>query len=840
MYPTAWGKADDQGRFHALAAHSMDVAAVFLALGSLRLIAARLDAAAERKITSEVLLRLAALVYLHDSGKLLPGFQAKGRPDLRCAADVRHAEAGWRVLAAGSVRSHPLAPIFGRIEGWGPAVEPMLAALFAHHGKPVSCNPQPYHVAEVAGYDMTAAMLDFRRMWEAAFPETSAASPLPDAPAFIHLFAGLVALADWIGSDRNFFDFVPLPGRDYPERAQRQAAQALVAIGIDPGSLRATHDFVAVAGAGRSPNPGQRLVGAADLAGRLLLLEAETGSGKTEAALWRFALLHAAGLVSGLYFAVPTRAAARQLHRRVNDAMGRVFGPGAPEAVLAIPGLRVAGEATGHPLPDFRTRWDDSEAPQPARWAAEHATRFLAAPVAVGTVDQAMLAALQVKHAPLRGAALARSLLVIDEIHASDAYMTEIVAELLRGHLAIGGHAMLMSATLGSAARSRLLDQPQPGLAAAVAAPYPALWVLDTPDSTGNRTESRSKAVRMEALPTMAAEAVAEAAIAAARTGARVLVIRNTVATAVAAWEAVAAAGGETWLMQVVGVPALHHSRFAPEDRALLDAAAEETLAPRPDRPAGGAIVIGTQTLEQSLDIDADFLITDLCPVDVLLQRIGRLHRHDLPRPEGFAEARCLVLLPKIGLDALAEPRFFNGLGAWKDRTGNWNGIYMDVACLALTSGLIRREPIWRIPEMNRRLVERATHPEARTAEIARRGAVWQDYETNKGGREAAIRTHARLKLLRRDQPFPDIFRCDEEAVMTRLGAEGLVVDLAPGAIGPFGIEVRRLCLPAHWKGLTPPEGPAPVELLPGGFRLRLGEAALRYGRKGLWREERA
>lgn len=836
-YSTAWGKADRQGGFHALAAHSMDVAAVFIALCRLPLIAARLDEAAGRKVTEDNLFLLAALVYLHDAGKLLPGFQAKGRPELCCPANVRHAEEGWRILAAAAVPGHPLAPILHRIEGWGLAVEPLLAAIFAHHGKPVPCNTELYPAAAVAGYDMAAAMLDFRQMWEAAFPERRGAAPLPDSHRFVHFIAGLVALADWIGSDRDFFDFVPLPGLDYPDRAHRQAKAALAAIGLDTGGRRPADDFEAVAGAGRQPNPGQRLAGAADLGRRLLLLEAETGSGKTEAALWRFALLHAADLVSGLYFAVPTRAAARQLHRRVNAAMGRIFGPGAPEAVLAIPGLRVAGEATGHPLPHFRTRWDDDESPRPARWAAEHATRFLAAQVAVGTVDQAMLAALQVKHAPLRGAALSRSLLVIDEVHASDSYMTEIVGELLEGHLAIGGHAMLMSATLGSTARARLTRQPQPDFGAAVAAPYPAVWTLGMPDPAHERQVGREKVVQMETLPTMAAEVVAEEAIAAARAGARVLVIRNTVTTAVAAWEAVVAAGGEALLMAVANGPALHHSCFAPEDRALLDAAAETVLAARPDRPKGGAIVIGSQTLEQSLDIDADMLITDLCPVDVLLQRIGRLHRHVLPRPAGFEEPRCLVLMPEMGLDALAEPRFFNGLGAWKDRSGAWFGIYMDVAGLALTAALIQDEPVWRIPEMNRRLVEGATHPEARAAEITRRGSAWHAYEMNMKGGEAATRIHAKLRLLHRDQPFPDMFRCDEESVMTRLGAEGLVVELAPGAVGPFGVEVHRLAIPAHWKGLTPPEGAVPVEPLADGFRLRLGEAVLRYGRAGLGRE---
>lgn len=292
--------------------------------------------------------------------------------------------------------------------------------------------------------------------------------------------------------------------------------------------------------------------------------------------------------------------------------------------------------------------------------------------------------------------------------------------------------------------------------------------------------------------------------------------------------------------MSVNGRAALHHSRFAAEDRALLDAAAERVLAACAGRPTGGAIVIGTQTLEQSLDIDADFLITDLCPMDVLLQRIGRLHRHDLPRPEGFIDPRCLVLTPEIGLDALAEPQFFNGLGAWKDSAGAWSGIYMDLACLALTAAHVTQEPVWRIPEMNRRLVEGATHLEARAAEIARRGEVWSDYEMSIGGREAAIRTHAKLKQLRRDQSFPERFLCDEEAVMTRLGAPGLVLDLAPGAVGPFGTEVRRIALPAYWKGLTPPEGQVEFEPLPQGFRIPLGEAALLYGPTGLRREQAA
>jgi CRISPR-associated endonuclease/helicase Cas3 len=833
MTPNAWGKAD-RDAFHALEAHSMDVAAVFTALAGAPVTSDRLERLAKRALLPVDIERLAALVYLHDLGKLMPGFQAKARPELRCRASVDHSAAGARLLGlAFSVSGHALAPVARVIGGWGEAVEELMLAIFAHHGRPIRPQ-QGDDPPAVDGYDMAAAIRDYLGLWTRAFPDLHD-GPLPASPAFVHMIAGLAALADWIGSDRRFFDFIAKPGPDYPDCARHRAQVALRTIGIDRTGVRPATDFASVAGDAFAPHAAQRLVGEADH-GQLLLLEAETGSGKTEAAIWRYALLHAAGLVSGLYFAVPTRAAARQLHRRVNAAMGRLFGEQAPEAVLAIPGQLLAGEAEGQRLPGFETRWDDVEGPQPARWAAEHATRFLAAPVAVGTVDQAMLAGLQVRHAHLRGAALSRSLLVIDEVHASDQFMTEILAELIQGHLAAGGHAMLMSATLGSRARSRFLKQPQPNLRTAIAAPYPALWSLGAALPAGAAADSRRKSVAIERLATMDPVETARRAMVLARQGARVLVIRNTVTQAVATFGAVIAAGGADLLMQAGGGPALHHSRFAAEDRALLDLAVEELLARRKDRIARGAIVIGSQTLEQSLDVDADTLITDLCPVDVLLQRIGRLHRHDLPRPQGFEAPRCLVLCPEDGLDPLTKPAFLNGLGAWSPKDGTLQGIYLDLACLSLTEGLITDLPVWDIPAMNRELVERATHPEARIAEIARRGDHWTDYETRVLGREAAHRGQAQNWLLRRDKRFPERFPDAEESVQTRLGAPGPMLTFSPGTIGPFGLEISRITLPAHWRGIVVPEAPVTADSTADGLRFALGDTALLYGRAGLAR----
>ena len=517
--------------------------------------------------------------------------------------------------------------------------------------------------------------------------------------------------------------------------------------------------------------------------------------------------------------------------------MRQLYGADASEAVLAIPGVLKAGEYEGKRLPHWTVLWDDEVVPR--RWAAEHATRFLAAEIAVGTVDQAMLAALAVKHAHLRGSALSRSLLVIDEVHASDAYMTEVLKRLVDDHLAIGGYAMLMSATLGARARVRWRDETPPSFAEACRTAYPAVWVPgeNHPRAPHERAQ-RVKIVHPETLQTMAPEAAAARAIAAASAGARVLVIRNTVRMASETWLAVQAAGASDQLLRVAHGPALHHGRFAVEDRALLDCAVEVALYPDATRHADGRIVIGTQTLEQSLDVDADLLITDLCPMDVLLQRIGRLHRHALPRPDGFTEARVVILLPEDGLDRLAGPpfEFENGLGAWKAKNGELHAIYGDLAGLELTRRLLSDRLPWQIPNMNRELVEGATHPHRIDDLLSEKGERWQRYDREIGGAEAARKMLANLVTLDRKQAYLHVnFPGSEERIMTRLGEDGVVLDFEP-VLGPFGTSISRIALPAHWSRDHSRDDKVTTSCSGGALELRVGERRFVYSRAGLER----
>ncbi|MTJ82939.1 MAG: CRISPR-associated helicase Cas3' [Telmatospirillum sp.] len=845
-----WGKTDGEETHH-LAHHSADVAACFKALVRLPVIRDRLCRAAGRSLTMVDLARLAVLVFLHDAGKLHPGFQAKGWPEAHGLPPRHgHLAEGAAIFLRGEPPGIAASLYLDDLISWG--LDPdLLMAVIGHHGEPVPSESRAmdhWDPVPAMGYDPVAAAVVMGRMIARWFPEAFVAGGdrLPGRPAFAHLFCGLVSLADWLGSTRAAFPFVSRLDPDYLLRVDVTARDIVTAVGLDVSALRSLvpddGGFSLFSGRDR-PRPQQSLIGRHSLEDRLLILEADTGSGKTEAALWRFFQLFAAGKVDGLYFALPTRAAAAQLHGRVQAALRRMFADDAPEAVLALPGYLVAGEHRGQALPGWEVHWDDddgrAEGALLRRWAAEHGKRRLAATVAVGTVDQAMLAAMQVRHAHLRAASLARSLLVIDEVHASDRYMTEVQSHLLSLHLGWGGHALLMSAPLGSVARGRWLGQGAvPAVDEARAAPYPALWggKASVPVGLAPADQARltSKAVSMVEIPRWSAETAAGLALEAARAGGRVLVIRNTVAAAVATFAAGRAAGGTSLLLTVAGGPALHHSRCAPEDRALLDRAVETALSPE-GRVPGGVIVIGTQTLEQSLDIDADRLITDLCPVDVLLQRLGRLHRHPLSRPDGFFDPVCQVLCPEGGLERLLTSGMENGLGILRRKNGDLVGVYRDLSVLELTRRLILTHPCWRIPDMNRLLVESATHETPIDALHQDLGAAWKKNRSDVIGRDVADAGGGRAIVLPVQTPLASLrFPGDGERIRTRLGAEGARIDFAQPVVGPFGTAISGVTLPGHWTPGTWNGDELSPEVREGALRMTVGTLVLGYDRNGL------
>lgn len=859
-----WGKLGPDGTEQSLSSHCRDVATVFVALLRLPGIRARLARLAGVVTFHDIWIeRLGWFAFLHDVGKVNAGFQARRDPT---AAMIGH------VLPILGDCDRVLATIGERVDGWGnaEALTDWFHAVLSHHGKPWVKDPDQPDDALVKkyrhcwndgdAYSPAHELVRLRDVADALFPGAfENGRPLPLTNPLIHALAGFVMLADWIASS-------DWPNSPTPDQLDPWASAWLRQIGLDPSPQRLA--LTARAPTFETafpfpPSPAQSAFAMADAP--LVILESETGSGKTEAALWRFVTRFRQGKVDGLYFALPTRTAAAQLWRRV-DKLAKALWPDAPPpVVLAVPGY-LDDDRKGA-LPDARDDIDQAE--QDARaapiWAADHPKRYFAGMIAVGTIDQALLASLRTKHAHMRGAALMRLMLVIDEVHASDSYMSALTEDLLADHLAAGGEAALLSATLGARARTRygsigccdnLADTAVlvPPLAAAIAAPYPAITGNGRIGGvvTGVAASGRTKTVQVSVVPILDdAEAIAAEAIAAATGGAKVLVVRNTVTGAVAVQEALErqAGGDSAVLFRVEGVATLHHGRFAREDRLLLDNAVEAVVGKA--RPPGGLVLVGTQTLEQSLDIDADVLITDLCPIDILLQRLGRLHRHDKEpggvvdriRPAAYQQARTIVLAPSDDLSTRLSGhrrgRDAHGLGPMRDGAGVSRGVYPDLVALELTRRLCLDEPVWSIPAMNRSLVERALHADARDTFIAAVPEavrpLWQKHRGEIEGVGHGDLVTGHMSTLKRGKPFMhgDNGIEPEDHFATRLGEPSLLLDLPDGTIGPFGKPIRRLAIPAWWR---PDDSQHSFSLNP--LQISFPNLQLNYKRLGLQKSD--
>lgn len=853
-----WGKLqrlDGQvTAWHPLTHHCLDVAAVVLALLERTLLRRRLAAlAGQEDLSPRQVRRLAWFAYLHDIGKLNAGFQRRAEAPSN-AGHVAEAMGLFAGLRARSVsRSLRLEALTCWLGGDGEAARAMLAAAIAHHGRPLS--PQGAGTREQAqwrplgSYEPLAELETFLATGAAALaPDFDDASdPLFVTQPFTHAFAGLVMLADWIGSDEHFFPYsTSLEENRFPQ-ARRFAQNALTEIGLDADSARAASpaaDWLRAIGLAQ-PRPMQEALERLDLTDgpSIVLLESDTGSGKTEAAVAHFLRLFREGRVDGLSFALPTRAAAVQLHGRVEKALERALGENAPPVVLAVPGYAWPEKEKARPLPTEDALWPDRAADRhDARlWAAERPKRFLAAPVAVGTVDQVLLASLQVRHAHLRATALSRHLLVVDEVHASDAYMTALLGWVLDRLFEVGGHALLMSATLGSAARRRLLrEEDADTLETAAGRPYPLISVhqhgrLDRVTCAHHGEPRTVSVTTVPAMATADAPDVVGRALDAARQGARVLIIRNTVTDALETQKALeqAAAAEPHLLFRCQGVAAPHHSRFARSDRRLLDKAVEDAFGRDADRD-NGLVLVATQTVEQSLDIDADMLITDLCPMDVLLQRLGRVHRHSLSRPRGFESPAAVVLTPA---ERDLTPLATRGRGAFGIDGAGSPRAYPDLRVIEATWRLLESHPLLDLPAMNRRLVEEATHPDGLEAISSQLGEPWRQHARNIEGTRSAQRGVAGLNIVDWQEfygrsPFPE-----DVKLATRLGGRDRTALFPAPPSSPFDPKTKLdlLTIP-HWMAQDVPAEAEPEVLSADPLTFQLGPALFHYDRLGLQR----
>lgn len=860
-----WAKLnqDKDGKvleWHPLMSHSADVAAVTEALLTKTILNQRVATLIDWEQLSEVhIARLSALAAIHDAGKVNHGFQNK-------MYKSRHPRAGHvspiiELLDADVKYQEKLLIPLGikQILQWFPdqitAIH-FLLATWGHHGRPVPISNHfkatLWEKTDERNPEKGLKELgDALELW---FPNAFVdnVEPFPADPIFQHTFNGLLTLADWLGSDSKFFEFADY-NDIYIETARKKAEYAVEKLALDPQKPRKQ--------LGTDPIQFDRIADfkpfdiqqqCLDLPilknGSLTILESDTGSGKTEAAIARFVRLYQAGLVDGMYFAVPTRSAATQLYERVVEATRHAFQDEStrPPVVQAVSGYIKADAQEAQSLPDFQVLWPDDKRDtlRERGWAAEHPKRYLAGAIVVGTIDQVFLSTLQVNHAHMRAAALLRHFLVVDEVHSSDAYMTKLLDRVLDYHLAAGGHALLMSATLGTASRIHLTTKnqfeiPEPDDAKNIS--YPLLTYVDSsrlkPVELHAASSGKQKKVRIETKDIAASEdEIAMFAIEQAKAGARVLIIRNLVKNCIMTQKALENKLGaqSEFLFKVNGVAAPHHSRFAPDDRKRLDHEIENYFGKKTDKHS--VIAVATQTVEQSLDIDADILITDLCPIDVLLQRIGRLHRHERNRPNGFETAKC-VILTSVERD-LTDSIGHNGKGT-KGKHG-LGTVYHDLRTIEATWRVLEDESmnIWNIPKHNRELVERATHPTILRSLVEELGGSWGKHQQHISGQEFADRQLPGLVGIDYSKPFGESgFAEDLKQIKTRLGRDDYRVTLPNKIDGPFGKKVNELKINEWQINVVPLKTDIEedtVQPFEGGFRFTYYEKNFRYDRYGL------
>lgn len=690
-----WAKSDE-GQGHGLLAHLLDVAITAQVLLE-REPAATLDwASSQFGLPAEHTARwLAAAVGLHDFGKAIPGFQAKwvdGRlrdeaAGLTFPSGACHATD--HSCATVALLDRPLFGLKPLAIGW---LQSVIQAIGAHHGY----HFLPSQLASGRPPGEPPAWSQARQellvhYWQQLAPVGEPELAELSLPA-MNWLAGLTSIADWIASNPEWF---PLGERHddlvaYQADARQRAEQALDAIGWGRSypllSQSATTaellNLVVASQRPLTPRPlqevGDRLLATAK-GPALLLVEAPMGEGKTELAFLAHLRLQAANGHRGLYVALPTQATGNALFQRALTFLNR-FARQRTDVQLVHSGASLH-ETVQHLRKVAESREESLAA---SAWFAQR-RRPLLSPYGVGTVDQALYATLNVKHHFVRLWGLGNRVVVLDEVHAYDTYTSGLILALLRWLKALGSSVVLMSATLPRARRDELLSAWDVSVADVPELSYPRLLLADATGVRGEPCEACNlPPIQLLGLGESLEELAAQALALLQGDGCGALIV-NTVDRAQRLYRLLRE-------RLPADVPVLlFHARFPLEERSQREKEVLRLFGATGERPVRG-LLVATQVAEQSLDIDFDFLLSDLAPVDLLLQRAGRLHRHpQRSRPSAHAEACLWVagLQPNLPeLEATA-----------------WGFVYSPYL-LCRTWALLRQEELLQLPGDIDRLVQ--------------------------------------------------------------------------------------------------------------------------------------
>ncbi len=590
---------------------------------------------------------IGALVALHDLGKLSPGFERKSEKWLEenglTKIDVNHS---WKNVMEGNHGkvSHAVIQLYLNSIGVPRQTASYLACLLgAHHGRLIPPDERGYKPQKAITENYSGIPWEqerqntAERVWNVFGADKTKLEFDEDSPAYWWL-AGLTTIADWIGSDEEFFP----PEKESPEfDAASVAEKCITAIGLQRPVIHTGLSFSDIFGF--SPNDMQKKALTVITKPGVYVIEAPMGMGKTEAALGVAYQLLASGQARGIYFALPTQVTSNRIHLRMESFIGKIS-PDSPSTKL-IHGnswLLTSDSDTAEKIGEEYGR----------NWFAS-AKKALVAPFGVGTVDQALLGIVAAKHFFVRHFALAGKIVILDEVHSYDCYTGTLIDTLIKILERLDCTVIILSATLTARRRSELLsvcdtaEEMEPEKI-----PYPQISgfcegaeiVPVAPEPPSSRT------VNIRFITPSDAESKA---VALAKKGGAVLWICDTVDNAQKEYQKLKSlCDGD---MKI----GLLHSRFPFQRREALENEWMERLG-KGSTTRCGCILVSTQIVEQSVDLDADLMITELAPTDMLLQRMGRLWRHNrssrpLAEPEFciIKETRSINEFKKLDAEAI-------------------------------------------------------------------------------------------------------------------------------------------------------------------------------------------
>jgi CRISPR-associated endonuclease/helicase Cas3 len=603
------------------------------------------------------LLRFLAAV--HDIGKATPDFQAKQQAYIPTDLDIQINEslklAGFPLTdtTSPSYRKQVLHATLSQAILEAHGVERNISVIAgAHHGSPSNRkdirNIRPKQIGLGHWKEAQTALLNFAM--QLSDVEDISQLPIPNIPAQV-LLCGLLIMADWLASNEDFFPLVSLHDTafitwNYSLRGKYAWEEANLPPCLEIGNSWMSYNLYLKRFHFSIPNPMQEgiyEVAASMESPGIMVLEAPMGMGKTEAALVAAEIFANKFQTGGLFFALPTQATSDGIFPRLIDWIRNLEKDGMPTVNL-VHSKSEWNEDFALLKSSSSANMDDEEEAIVHPWFIGRKQAMLADYV-VGTIDQLLLMALQQKHVMLRHLALANKIVIIDECHAYDAYMSHYLYRALRWLGVYKVPVIVLSATLPMQKRKEVigyyLNQDEDKIKEAGADGWTDNLGYPLITYTNGKEIKQKEIPWKETQKTIDIKMCEEENVSAMlqnllKEGGVAGIICNTVSRAQQLAESLEAIFGDAVI--------LIHSRLVTPDRIAREEILRKELGRQGVRPYL-RIVVGTQVLEQSLDIDFDVIFTELAPMDLLLQRLGRLFRHDgRKRPYQLTTPTCYLI----------------------------------------------------------------------------------------------------------------------------------------------------------------------------------------------------